>query len=86
MDVGSFVVIQDVSGENLKKVKTIYPPFYYYWSPNSRYVAWLSNSKNLITFQIIDVFFIFLFYFFYFFLKIIVKNYKINKKDNKRNP
>eukprot|EP01102_Stenamoeba_stenopodia_P007261 TRINITY_DN2024_c0_g1_i1.p1 TRINITY_DN2024_c0_g1~~TRINITY_DN2024_c0_g1_i1.p1 ORF type:complete len:626 (+),score=70.63 TRINITY_DN2024_c0_g1_i1:61-1878(+) len=31
------------------------PPFYYHWSPNSKYVAWLSNSNDGITLQVVDI-------------------------------
>jgi len=49
------VAICNYDETDLISIRVASPPFYYCWSPNSRYVTWLSNSQDSMTFQIIDI-------------------------------
>ena len=44
----------NVDGSDSRTVPVPTAPFYYSWSPDSKYIGWLANAGNSITFQLVD--------------------------------
>ena len=92
-DDATGVQISLIDGTEKTFCRTANPPFYYYWSPNSKYIVWLSNSGiDDITMQIIDVLEILSFFFLssffllssFFFLSSLDAFFVLMKKKKKK--